>query len=297
MLPRWPERVAAKIRIGAVSYLNTRPLVHGLEQGLGAGRIELSYDVPAVLADRMARGELEIALLPVIELARIPDLELVPGLSIASRGPSRSVLLVSRKPLDRIETVSLDPASRTSNALVQVLFGEAWKRGPEFRVGPRELDAALAQADAAVRIGDKALFEPLPREALTFDLGTVWTETTGLPFVYAAWAARPGVVDQEIYRILHRSRREGSARIDSIAADYTWRGEHHVDVARIYLTEHIVFRFGAAELDGLRAFLRLAAAHGVIEKAPEVRLALRRRTSCDEVASTLGSLTLRGKGV
>jgi chorismate dehydratase len=288
--------VSAKIRIGAVSYLNTRPLVLGMQQGLGAERVELSYDVPSALADRMARGELEIALLPAVELARMPELELVPGLSIATRGPSRSVLLVSRRPLDKIESVALDPESRTSNALVQVLFGEVWKRAPEFRTGHADLERSLTDADAAVRIGDKALFEPLPADALVFDLGAVWTENTGLPFVFAAWAARPGVVDREIYSILHRSRREGSARIEAIVASYAWKGERYPEIARSYLTEHILFRFGAPELDGLRAFLELAARHGVIERAPEIRLALRRRTRCDEVAATHGALTLRGRG-
>ena len=288
--------MASKIKIGAVSYLNTRPLIFGMQHGLGAARVELSYDVPAVLADRMSRGELDIALLPAVELARMPDLELVPGLSITTRGPSRSVLLVSRRPLEQIETVALDPESRTSNALVRVLFAEVWKVRPEFRTGHLELERALEDSDAAVRIGDKALFEPLPQDAQAFDLGAVWTESTGLPFVFAAWAARPGVVDDEIYRILHRSRREGSARIEAIAADYTWNGESHPDVARTYLTEHILFRFGAAEVEGLRTFLGLAANHGVIERAPAIKLALKRRPRWDEVAATHGALTLRGRG-
>src|SRR6188768_2319647 len=108
-------------RIGAVSYLNTRPLVFGFEQGLGAERVTLSYDVPSVLAARLDAGELDVALLPVIELARIPDLAIVPGIAIGSFGECRSVLLVARKPLDEIRSVALDPESRTSNALVQVL--------------------------------------------------------------------------------------------------------------------------------------------------------------------------------
>src|SRR5262245_62540185 len=109
------------VRIGAVSYLNTRPLVFGLEQGIGGGRIALSYDVPSVLASRMAAGELDVALLPAIELARIPDLAIFPGLAIGSLGACRSVLLVSPLPLDEIRSIALDPESRTSNALVQVL--------------------------------------------------------------------------------------------------------------------------------------------------------------------------------
>ena len=116
-----------RIRIGAVAYLNTRPLVFGMEQGLGAERIELSYDVPAVLAERMRSKAIDVALLPVIELAAFPDLELVPGLGIVTQGDSRSVLLVSRVPASKIESVALDPESRTSNALTRVLFSELWE--------------------------------------------------------------------------------------------------------------------------------------------------------------------------
>ena len=101
--------MSAKIRIGAVSYLNTRPLVFGLEQGVGEDRIELSYSVPARLADRMIAGELDIALMPVIELAKMPELEIVPGLAIGTSGPSRSVLLISRRPIERVESVAAAP--------------------------------------------------------------------------------------------------------------------------------------------------------------------------------------------
>src|SRR5262245_65695577 len=127
---------------------------------MGADRLELSYDVPSILASRMAAGEVDLSLLPIIELARIPDLRVVPGLAIGSFGNCRSVLLVARKPLTEIESVALDPESRTSNALARILFAEAWGAAPEFVVGPKDLELALAEHDAVVRIGDKALFEP-----------------------------------------------------------------------------------------------------------------------------------------
>ena len=103
-----------KTRIGAVSYLNTRPLVFGLEQGLAEPRIDLSYDVPARLADRMLAGELDVALMPVIELARLPELEIIPGLAIGTFGPSRSVLLISRKPIEAVESIALDQDGQDS---------------------------------------------------------------------------------------------------------------------------------------------------------------------------------------
>lgn len=274
-----------RVQVGAVSYLNTKPLIHGLEQGLGAERVELSVDVPAVLAERMARGEIDIALLPVIELARMPDLEIVPGLGITTFGPSRSVLLVSRVPLRSIKRVALDRESRTSNALAQVLFAEVWAGSPEFELGPLALDQALAECDAVVRIGDKALFEPPPDGLEVHDLGEVWTRATGLPFVFAAWAARAGVVDREIYRILHESRRRGVKVIDHIAQEFRWNGHHDPALVRGYLMEHIQYRLGAAEVQAMKRFLAAAERLKLVDRVPEIHLALRRWTSCHEIAS------------
>jgi chorismate dehydratase len=276
--------MAARTRIGVVDYLNARPLEYGLEQGLGAESIELSYDVPARLADRMAQGRLDVGLLPVIELARMPEMELVPGLGIVTRGAARSVLLVSKLPIDEVRSVALDRESRTSNALIQVLFARVWGRRPEFRSGRSRLSHALTECDAAVRIGDKALFETPPDSCRVFDLGQIWTHGTGLPFVYAAWLARPGVMTRELYRMLHESRRLGLRNIDAIATDYRWNGAGDVELARAYLSENILFRLGAAELEAMHLFFASAAELGLIDRAPEIRMALERWTACHETA-------------
>ena len=268
--------IVAKLRIGSVDYLNARPLVWGLERGLGAERLELSHHVPAEVSRRLAAGELDVGLLPVIELARIPGLEIVPGLGITTRGPARSVLLVARRPLESIATLALDPESRTSNVLARVLLADVW------RVRPALVEA---DADATVRIGDKALYEPPPAGTHGVDLGEAWTATTGLPFVFAAWAAREGVLDRELYGLLHASRREGSRAIDAIAEAYEWRGRRDPELARRYLRENIQYRLGAAELDGIRRFLGAAARLGLVAEAPTLRLALTRWTACHEAAS------------
>ena len=262
-----------KIRAGAVSYLNTRPLVFGIDQGLGADRIELAYDVPSVLASRMEGGELDLALLPVVELARIPGLVVVPGLAIGSLGNCRSVLLVANKPLSDVKSVALDPESRTSNALARVLFAEAWGGAPSFVNGPRDLALALAEHDAAVRIGDKALFEPLPPGTIAYDLGGAWTARTTLPFVFAVWAARPGVVDREIYEMLHASRRAGAAAIRAIADDYTWNGRQYPEIAHAYLRDAMRYRLGDPEVGAIRRFLAASAELGIIDTAPSIELA------------------------
>jgi chorismate dehydratase len=275
------------IRVGAVSYLNSRPLVFGLEQGIGAARIELSADVPSVIARQMAGGEIDVGLLPVIELARIPDLEIVPGLGIVTRGPARSVLLVSRKPVAEVRSVALDPHSCTSNALTRVLFDEHWGGAPRFEPGPLDLWRALDTHDAAVRIGDKALFELLPDGVAAHDLGTAWTELTGLPFAFAVWAARPGVLDRRLYRDLHDSRREGTRMLDAIADDYTFEGEQYPEISRGYLRENIFFRLGSAELQAIERFLAACARLELIDAKPELRLGLQRWTRCDETAAAL----------
>jgi chorismate dehydratase len=264
--------------------LNTRPLVFGLEQGLAEERIDLSYDVPARLADRMLQNELEIALMPVIELAKMPDLEVVPGLAIGTNGPSRSVLLISKKPIDEVQSIALDLESRTSNALVQVLADRVWKIQPSWVRGKQSLDDALRDCDAAVQIGDKALFIDPPSGTVVYDLGGVWTAATSKPFVFAAWFVRPGKLDREIYEALHESRRRGSAALQLIAEDYCWGGSTYPQLSHDYLKQNIRFRLGSAEVDAMRDFYRSAAAIGLIDEAPEPKLALTRQTTCHETA-------------
>jgi chorismate dehydratase len=282
--------VSAKIRIGAVSYLNTRPLVFGLEQGLAEDRIELSYAVPARLTDQMIAGELDIALMPVIELVKMPDLEIVPGLAIGTSGPSRSVLLVSRKPIEQVTSIALDAESRTSNALVQVLCKRVWNIAPQFLAGHRGLDEALLDCDAAVQIGDKALFAEPPDGTVVYDLGGVWSAATGLPFVFAAWFSRPGVIDRSIYEALHESRRRGTAMLGAIAADYTWCGHQYPQLSKDYLEQNIRFRLGSAELDAMREFYAAAAEIDLIECAPTPKLALTSWTSCHETAANMNEV-------
>jgi chorismate dehydratase len=261
-----------RIRVGAVGYLNTRPLVHGFEQGLGHDRIELSYAVPSTLADRLAREELDVALIPVIELARIPEPEIVPGLGIISRGPARSVFLISSGPPERARSVGLDPESRTTNAMTRILYDRVFKARPNFAPGPVDLPASLTEHDAVVRIGDKALFESPPAGARSIDLGELWDRTMGVPFVYAVWAARPGVLDDGLHRLFLESYRRGKEALDRIAAGYTWRGRSFPELSKAYLTHNILFDLGPDEAEGLRVFLAAAAALGLIRSAPEIGL-------------------------
>lgn len=271
--------MASRLRVGAVRYLNARPLIHDLERGPAGARIDLVHDVPSAIAEGMRAGRIDLGLLPVIELARIPDLEIVPGLGIVTRGPARSVLLLARTPPGEVRTLAPDPDSRTSNGLARVLLARVWNARPTIVPGEPEA------ADAVVRIGDRALYEPVPEGFTAHDLGRVWTDATGLPFVFAVWAARPGVVDRELYQALHEARRAGTRALDAIAGAWTWNGCPQPERSRAYLRENIVYRLGTPELRGLETFLEAAREIGVIDRVPELRLALRRHTECDEVAA------------
>jgi chorismate dehydratase len=264
--------MSMKLRIGAVSFLNTVPLVYGMQHGLGADRIDLSFGVPSNLAKRMRNRELDVALLPIIELASMPAHEIVPGLAIATQGKSASVLMISQRPVEVIRSVALDRESRTSNVLARVLFARHWKTTPEFSTGESGLAESLATHDAVIRIGDKALYEPVPADAIVYDLGEIWTASTGLPFVFAAWVAWPGKVDSEISQLLHSSYQQGSQHIKEIAARHTWRGKQRPERARTYLTEHIQYRLGTQELKAIRMFFEAACELGLIDTVPTITL-------------------------
>ena len=163
-----------------------------------------------------------------------------------------------------------------------MLFAETWKTQPEFEIGGLDLDDGLRSFDAVLRIGDKALFEPVPEGAVAYDLGEIWRASTGRPFVYAVWAARTGIIDRELYQAFHESRREGARAIDAIAEDYTWQGRQYPELSREYLTEHIRFRLGSEEMEAIRQFLAAAARLGVIPEVPALDLALTRGTACDD---------------
>jgi chorismate dehydratase len=255
------------IRVGTVPYLNARPLVYGFQQGLAAHRMRLESEVPSQLAGRLRRQSLDVALVSTIELGRIPGLTVLSGLCIGSLGPVRSVLLVSRVPVDRIGTLALDPASRTSNALAEILLRERYGVAPAAHELAGTMEEALADHDAVLRIGDAALFSHPPAGATVTDLGESWTEWTSLPFVYAVWVAREGVLDQELCEAFHASARLGREAVDVLA-----EGTSDPELARRYLTENIRYGLGAKELAGLRRFLELAAARALLPRVPEVRL-------------------------
>ena len=258
------------IRIGAVSYLNTKPLVYQLDAL--APDAELILDVPSRLADQMTRGQLDVALIPVIEYFRAGNYRLVPNIAIASQGPVLSVTLFSRVPWNGIRKVALDEGSRTSAALTQVLLRK--KHGVEAQIVPLPLDrtAEDVDADAVLLIGDRAMHACLPGFRHAFDLGQEWHDWTGLPFVYAAWAVREGVTLGPVLDALHEAKRRGIENAGLIAAREAPHLGLDAGFCRRYLANIIRFDLGPRELAGLHHYYMLASELGLARRGVHVAL-------------------------
>jgi chorismate dehydratase len=252
------------VRIGAVNYLNTKPLICDLEEL--APEAELILDLPSRLADRLAAGSLDVALIPVIEYFRAGSYSVVPDISIASRGPVLSVTLFSKVPRADIRRVALDIGSRTSAALTQILLRNRY--GVEPQVVPLAIDRAAedVDADAVLLIGDRAMRACLPGFAFAFDLGQEWADWTGLPFVYAVWAVRPGVDLGGVADALAEAKRRGLARVGPIAHDEAPKLGLDAGFCRRYLANIIHFDLGPREQAGLHHYYMLACEAGLARR-------------------------------
>ncbi len=256
------------IRIGAVEYLNTKPLICDLE--LLAPEAELVLELPSRLADHLAERKLDVALIPVIEYFRAGNYTLVPGISIASRGPVLSVTLFSKKPWEQIRTLALDEGSRTSAALAQVLLRKRYGVHPQLRPLLIDQPADEVDADAVLLIGDRAMRASLPGFAYSYDLGQEWQDWTELPFVYAVWAVRPGVDLGDIAEALAEAKRRGRERVARIAHDQAPKLGLDAGFCRRYLTNIIYFDLGPRELAGLRRFYEIACELGLAQEGVEL---------------------------
>lgn len=244
----------------AVSYLNTVPLVWGLEHSPALrGIFELSYALPSDCAARVARGEADIGILPVIEMAR-QGLSYFRGTGIACHGPVRTITLISKVPYRSIRTLAADAGSRTSVMLARVILAERFGATPRVFAHPPALGPMLEAADAALIIGDAALqLDPGRLPFASLDLGAEWVEMTGLPMVFAVWSGRSelvsGPMGERWERAFRESCRYGLEHIGDIARRQpAERGVSEL-LARRYLTENIVFELGEKDYEGMQAYL------------------------------------------
>lgn len=246
------------LRVGAVNYLNTKPLVEGLMDF--APNIHLSFDLPSRLADQMAAGELDVGLIPVVEFFRAKTYTIVPGCSISSRGPVLSVTLFSRVPWGEIRSVSLDEGSRTSAALTKILLAN-----PAIQYHPLPISAPAddAPTDAVLLIGDRAMKACLPGFEFSYDLGAEWFDRTGLPMVFAVWAVRPGVDLGEAEQAFVKAKRHGLSRAGVIAEREAKLLGLDPGYCRRYFDTIIRYDLGEPELAGLRRYYQLATDLGL----------------------------------
>ena len=259
------------VRLGAVGYLNARPLVSGLDR---SPRFDLRYDLPSECARLLHAREIDLGLIPSIEYLR-DDYRIVPDVAIASRGQVASVALFTTRPISDVRSIVMDTSSRTSVALVRVLCARLFKIDPAIEAHSPDLNAMLDRADAALIIGDKALvWDPetvrrTPDSIIQkIDLGEAWTSMTGLPFVWAFWAGPAGVLSADDVGALQKAREEGVQQSDAIGREYFRDAPQHRDLGARYLRDNIKYYLGAEERAGLDLFYRYAAEIGVVGAAP-----------------------------
>ena len=249
-------------RIGAVSYLNTKPLVQGLAEAVGSAG-KLSYALPSVLADQLAVGELDAALIPSIETFSNPDYETISNACIACRGPVWSVKLFSRVPIHQIQSLSLDEGSRTSVALARILLKTHFQVDPQLEPLAIDDDWLACQTDAVLLIGDRAMKPQFPQNehggfVHEIDLGKWWHDWTGLPFVFAMWTVRKELVNSELAAPLERwlteARDRGVHDSGALARQESDRYGLSYQECRDYFDEYLHFRMGPAERTGFAKF-------------------------------------------
>lgn len=263
------------VRLGGIDYLNALPLTRYIESG-GVPALEISDHSPSRLAALLHKGELDIAVAPVVEYLRRPQYEVAPGICISSYGAVESIRLYFRRPLSETRAVGLDTSSRSSALLVRLLYRELWGGHPRFeQLDPQDACGVLAGGvddpaetesvwDAILLIGDAALRQPEPTGWEVIDLGTEWSRWTGLPFVYAFWICREGVLSDALSARLCEAKRHGIAKIDEISRECgAARGISEV-ACRHYLRQTIQYDFGRSEQEGLRLFFSLLERNGLV---------------------------------
>jgi chorismate dehydratase len=229
-------------------------MLRGPQQGL----FELVFRSPAECADLISTGAADIGIVPAIEVPR-QNLEIIPGIGVASRGPVRSILLISQRPLPEIRTLAADSSSRTSVELARIVLARRYGCEPRLRSQKPDLATMLESADAALIIGDPALrIDPAALPYFVADLGKEWTQMTGLPMVFAVWAGRKQCITPSVIKAFQQSCRYGRERIDEIVDTDAAARDIGPELARQYLTQHIVNEFSSKEYEGMELFLSYA---------------------------------------
>lgn len=302
LLPRDCRGTAAlaKLRISIVEYLNTAPLVWGFTDGPLRGKYELSFTVPSQCAEALRRGEVDVAIMPAIEYQRMDGVVALPDMAVAAKGEVRSILVVAKKPIETAKRIALDRSSRSSAALVRLLCAGRWGIQPKFVDAPPDPAAMLAEADAALVIGDPALRVAIQAETLSttlpgggaccggdpnelpvpgvetlflYDVAHEWREMTGLPCVLALWVARREAVTSQVVADFLTSKEYGLTRIGEIAEAASLKLNLPAAALERYLRENIDFSLDEENRAGLELYFRLCADAGLVPAARALDLA------------------------
>lgn len=252
---------SSPVRIGAVSYLNSKPLIEGLASAVPEALHRLDY--PSRLADGLSRGDIDVALIPSIESVTDPDYEVVSDACVATRGPVLSVKLYFRTHPGDVKRLALDEGSRTSAALARVMLAERFGVTPELEPLRLESSVTSTTADAVLLIGDRAILPPDEPFQEVWDLGEEWLSWTGLPFVFALWVTRKGKQLGRVDAALGEARDRGLANLTEIARRESQAMQLPLNVVDNYLRRNLHFQLGSAERQGLKLYLQLAAGMGL----------------------------------
>ena len=287
-----------KLRISIVEFLNTAPLVWGFTDGPLVGKYDLSFAVPSQCAEDLRAGRADVGIIPSIEYQRMENVVALPGMAIAAKNEVRSLLVISKVPIEQARSVALDTNSRSTVALARILCRRHWNISPEFIDMAPDADEMLARADAALMIGDPALRLRLKVDALeakvpgaqaccccdgedehpvkgietlfVYDVAQQWREMTGLPSVLAIWVARRGVITPEMAADFQASRDYGLAHIGDIAEGAALKLELAPRDLERYLTENIDYSLDDENLAGLRLYYKECALAGLIPRARDL---------------------------
>lgn len=237
------------IKVGAVSYLNTKPLIYGFEHGHMQDEVKLVIDYPANIAALLENDEIDIGLIPVAAIAELETPEIISDFCIGSDGEVASVCLFSDVPLNEIETVLLDYQSRTSVELLKILMTEHWQVAPKLLKGDKDYEKQISGTTAGLVIGDRAL-EQRSKSKYIYDLGLAWKAMTGLPFVYAAWVSNKKL-PAGFLADFNKANALGLVSIDIIVEQQ----QNKLYDLNLYFTQNISYRFDGHKKEGMQLFL------------------------------------------
>jgi chorismate dehydratase len=250
-------------KVSVVQYLNAVPLVWGMLKGIQQGRYALEFTTPAACADAVRLGKTDLGIIPSIEYQRLERAQVLSGISIAAKEEVKSVLLLSKVPIEKVQTVAVDNSSRTSAALLRILMRKFYSRWVNVVPSAPKPAQMLKRAEAALIIGDPALtYDGQVPEV--YDLAAEWKKFTGLPFVFALWVGREEAKVGRYRKDFEGSRDYGLAHIDAIAAEYAPKLNMQPPGVKAYLTQNVDYSLDEENRKGLRLFYKLAREAGII---------------------------------